>query len=55
MEKQIKIEMKGGCIQYITTNFDCSYQVIDYDNDEWDQISDIYEPDEVLIDQEIFE
>ena len=55
MEKQIKIEMRGGCIQCITTNFDCSYQIIDHDCDETDKIGDIYEPDEILLNQEIFE
>ena len=55
MEKQIKIELYQGCVIRVTTNFDCSYQIIDHDCDETDKIGDIYEPDEILLNQEIFE
>ena len=52
MEKQIKIIIKGGILQHITTNFDCVYQIIDYD--EKDFVGDILEPDLILLDQNIF-
>ena len=55
MEKQIKIEIYQGCVIRVTTNFDCSYQIIDLDCSDDSRIGDIYEPDEILIDQEIFE
>ena len=54
MEKQIVIYVKGGCIQYVTTNFECSYQIVDYDN-EPDGIGDILEPDLIKLNEEIFE
>ena len=54
MDKQIKIEIRGGTVSFVTTNFECSYQIIDYDVPE-DSISDIYEPDKILLDKDIFE
>ena len=58
MEKQIVIYIKGGTVQNIKTNFECSYQIIDYDIEGYfndDIIGDILEPDEILLEQEIFE
>ena len=55
MEKQIKIEIYQGVIIRVTTNFEGSYQIIDKDCEEEFMVGDVYEPDEVLIDQEIFE
>lgn len=54
MDKQIKIEIRGGTVSFVTTNFECSYQIIDYDVPE-DHVRGVYEPDEVLLNQDIFE
>ena len=53
MDKQIIIEIKGGVVEAVTTNFDCKYMVLDYDNSDIEYT--IYEPDEILLDQDIFE
>ena len=53
MKKQIKITIRGGLIEHIEANFECSYQIIDHDNI-YNPIGDIYEPDTIIKDKDIF-
>ena len=44
---QVVITIKHGVVVNVESNRDLSYQIIDLDVEESEQVSDIYEPDEI--------
>lgn len=56
MNKQIRIYIRGGCLVSVETNFECQYQLIDYDNIQADHTVDYskYQPDGVYEGEDLF-
>ena len=46
-ETQVVITIKHGVVINVESNRDLSYQIVDLDIEESEQVSDIYEPDEI--------
>ena len=59
MDNQLRIYIRGGCLVSVESNFQCQYQIIDYDNiyddpEKYDYSLEQYEPDAVYEGEDLF-